>query len=269
MKNGCLNKQIDPFELKIRLPKISITEDNLWNAFSIFNPNEYHPSLEKQIRSCAYRYAAILTHGKATIGEIQKQLKKGFTVDFTMINQELPTKQDFFLEFNYPNILSNLEAFLIATKSLLDVLSTLLTHKIGKKITGFHRKGPKDKPIYGGRVLNALKNTKESKFPHRDKLISIIEHHKKLWIDNLIAMRDQIVHGGELKDFINFWTVIRAGRKKPYSDVDVFPPLLKNEGEVKQYCEKILKFIEEFIKDFLNITFPPEERCIFLAVHKK
>jgi len=130
-------------------------------------------------------------------------LKKGFTVDFTMINQELPTKQDFFLEFNYPNILSNLEAFLIATKSLLDVLSTLLTHKIGKKITGFHRKGPKDKPIYGVRVLNALKNTKESKFPHRDKLISIIEHHKKLWIDNLIAMRDQIVHGGELKDFIN------------------------------------------------------------------
>ena len=82
-------------------------------------------------------------------------------------------------------------------------------------------------------------------------------------------MRDQIVHGGELKDFINFWTVIRAGRKKPYSDIDVFPPLLKNEGEVKQYCEKTLKFIEEFIRDFLNITFPPEERCIFLAAHKK
>ena len=225
--------------------------------------NEYPLTLKVQIESCASRYSAVLTYSKNTIIEIRERRAKGFTGDLAHINKAPPPIQDFFVEFSGPNIISNFEAFLISTKSLLDVLARLLSQLIPNNLHGFSRKGTN----YGGKVLNVLQNTSHSNLPNRDKIIDLIERHKILWIDDLISMRDHVVHDGELKDLINFWTILKAGREKSYTIVDIFPPELKARGQVELYCQKIQPLITDFTVRFLDLLFPKDERNSSLASH--
>ena len=242
---------------KAQLPKIYFIEEISWEISALFNPNEYPDSFKDLIDSCAIRYSAVLTNAKNTITEINKRRAKNFAKELGELNKSIPSlKQDFFVEFSCSQVILNFEAFLISSKSLLDVLCRLLSSQIPNKVMGFNRTGPKNAPIYGGRVLNILKNTAKSDLPLRDKLVELIESHKTEWIDILISMRDEVVHFGKLEGFVNFWTVIKNGRKDPYTDDDIFSPDLKDLGPAEQYIQQTLPKITKFTVTFHDMIFP-------------
>ena len=92
-----------------------------------------------------------------------------------------------------PDLHIRIEAFFSGIKSLLDLIVQLLSTEkvVASAIDGFHR----DQDVYGGRVLNSLRNNamKERK-ELAAKVDALISENKKSWIDGVIAARDQLVH---------------------------------------------------------------------------
>lgn len=264
-----VRNNMDAFYLKERLPKIQFISETEWSASSVFNPNEYPSSFKELVDSCRSRFSSVISYAINTKEEIKKQRERGFEANLFSINKVLPTQQDFFVEFSCPNILSNFEAFLISAKGLLDVLSRFLAHRINLKIFGFNRSGPKSAPNYGGKLLNALRNISQSILPFREEIIDLTLKHKTKWIDHLIAMRDNVVHDGDPKEFVNFWTIIKAGRERTYSNIDISAPELKDIGTVEEYCSEIIESVKEFTFGFRDIVFSPNERKTILEMQKK
>ena len=265
----CVNNNGDAFYLKETLPKIKLISETEWSASAVFNPNEYPNSFKGLVDSCRSRFSSVLSYAINTKEEIRKQRERGFEANLISINKVLPTQQDFFVEFSCPNILSNFEAFLISAKSLLDVLSRFLGRRINLEIFGFNRSGSKSVPNYGGRLLNALRNTSPSILPSRDEIIDVLLKHKTKWIERLITMRDSVVHDGELKEFVNFWTIVKAGRKRAYSSIDISDPELKDIGTVEEYLSEIIDSIKEFTFRFRDMVFSPDERKTIFEAQKK
>ena len=262
----------DPFTLKLKLTNILVLEQEGWGGADAFNSNEYYDraispdtgeeqgrrnrAIKGRVEACAASYFAALTLCRTTIAMITKQRERGFARDLAQF-PSTPTIRDFFVEFDYQEIRLNFGFSLVAVKSLLDALSMLLGLRLSQDLRGFNRA----KQVIGGRVLNALRDASRTTLPGKDELLELITNHKTQWIDVLVQTRDRGVHKrGPGLEFINFWTVLKAGPNRPYGQDDISDPVLSNGETVESFLQGLLTLIEEFTLRFRDLTFPPEER---------
>lgn len=259
--------QSNPFDLREKhLKAIFVSEETMKDS-AIFNPNEYASSLEGGINACSDRYIASLNHTRSTISEIINYRRRGFNEELDFINKELPLTKYTFGRVNCPTVYSSFEALLIASKSLLDVLCRyLLRYKVKVSIDAFH----KGDHTVGGQVLRILKGSVSlSTLPTRDDLISLIEEHKTLWIDECVSMRDAVIHSGDLqRHFMGFWILFEAGRSRPYTMADIQDPILRRGNTietVEAYCRRHLTLIKKFTMSFIDLLFPVQDRAKELA----
>jgi hypothetical protein len=250
----------DPFSVRNNSVRIIFEGDEAITTplYRAFNPNDFAPSLKIGITHCIARYRAVLVYANNTVREIRHyRTTHVFIQDLANINHNVPIQWQVigFTELYSPNIRSNFESLLMASKSLLDVLCKYLLGLIGPKIDGFHKKDN----VVGGKVLRVLqRNVPQQHMAIASDLIQLIEEHKILWIDDLVKMRDVVSHHGDLEGLIGFWLVIEPGRVIPFTPDDINEPIVRIKGttqDLAAYCNNLLPLIEDFVIRFRNILF--------------
>jgi hypothetical protein len=255
--------QLNPFELRQRNIRVVFVNPEIAAVvYSIFNPNEYELPNKAGIQACISRLESALIYANTTVSEINRyRVEQLYNEDIYTINREVPLSKDSFCELRSSTVRSNFEAFLISAKSLLDALCRyILNPKIQPYIDGFHKSGK----IIGGKVINILeRSVSDQTLPTRHELIDLIQVHKAKWIDDLVAMRDDVVHTGDLRNLIGFWMMIEAGRTHPYNGDDIHNPVLfsgqRNES-LLTYCQGVIANLQTFTGAFQDLLFPLQER---------
>ncbi|KPJ65202.1 MAG: hypothetical protein AMJ43_11160 [Coxiella sp. DG_40] len=178
-----------------RIPVI-LLDQSAMPAFQIFNPNNWKGGSKAVVLSCSTEFS-VLHYTVNRINEMCRSPKDRCQSHFDNLKQHcidpiaiLPKTVCY---AQVPELHVLIEGFFSSIKSLLDLIVQLLsTEKIvGIKLDGFHR----TKNIYGGTVLNALeRNACSNKKEVAKALKGLIIKHKQLWIDEVIAARDILVH---------------------------------------------------------------------------
>ena len=137
--------------------------------------------------------------------------------------------------------------FFSITKSLLDIIVQLLFSEgiVKENMHGFHKRNG----VFGGYVLNILKNNTFSSYKQKAEDIHyFLLNQKKIWIDDLIYLRDSFVHieGGAYQVMFLMELDIKDN-KLIYKNAQ--PPLI-NEITIDAYCKNKLENIRVFSRSF-------------------
>jgi len=180
---------------KAPIPVICVDPSSVAGA-EIFNPNSWSGESKGIIQSCWTEYS-VLHHCVAQISDMCNDAERLCAKNIETIQQQWHALKFYLgrvaIFGQQPDLHIRIEAFFSGVKTLLDLLVQLLsTEKIvSGAVDGFHR----TQDTYGGRVLNALRNNaQKEKKDAAAKLDAMISEHKKLWIDQVILARDQLIH---------------------------------------------------------------------------
>ena len=167
-----------------------IVSESTWMAAGVFNPNDWTGDSKGIIQFCSTEYGVLLhcrdqivkaCEGSAVLcaEDIRILQKQWRTLRFD------PSRIEAFAEI--PQVHVQIEAFLSATKTLLDLVVQLLASEgvVSASVHGFHEKGTK--------VLKTLSNnaTAQRKVT-ATQIERLISAHKEIWIDKAIAARDDL-----------------------------------------------------------------------------
>jgi hypothetical protein len=149
-----------------------------------------------------------------------------------------------------PEIHLMIEAYFASVKSLLDLIVQLLTTEgiVVVELNGFHRSGD----VYGGRVLNALDNN--AKLEKKDiavKFATLINEHKTSWIDEVINLRDFLIHPKRDAHQIMFKMNLAVKQDNLICN-SIVPPSI-GKIPIYKYAENQLKNLDRFLNEFQNI----------------
>lgn len=179
-----------------RIPVICIHPSAMAGA-EIFNPNSWDTAGSKGVVQSCWTEYSVLHQCVDQISIMCDSAENLCAASIATLQEQWslakfePGKMMFFAQ--QPDLHIRIEAFFSGVKSLLDLIVQLLTTErvVAGSVDGFHR----DKKVYGGRVLNALRgNAVKAKKDDAAGLYALISEHKNLWIDELIFARDLLVH---------------------------------------------------------------------------
>ena len=136
-----------------------------------------------------------------------------------------------------------IEAFLMETTSILDITAGISNKFLNASFKTFSKKGQ--------RVLNHLsQNCKKLK--HQKELIRLIQHHKKVWIDDVFKLRDDVSHYENLPNLFSFHIDINnKWDGKSFDNRSLSNPTIGNLdlGEFIEFVNRnLLSFITEYLK---------------------
>jgi hypothetical protein len=179
----------------LRIPLICLDPVSV-PSFIIFNSNDWVGESKTIVQSCATEYS-VLQHGVSRIATMCLSGKELCQPHFDNLEGHW-RKQPWDLEKlayygQIPELHMLIEAFFSGLKSLLDLIVQLISTEgiVGSRLHGFHRVGA----TYGGNVLNSLKsNVCTGREQTAQDIRAFIEEQKKLWIDEVISARNQLVH---------------------------------------------------------------------------
>lgn len=141
----------------------------------------------------------------------------------------------------------NFKSFIIFSKSVMDRLIPFFDYKFNSKLRKFSKKGIP--------FLNYLNNNYTGQ--NKDEFINLLMENKEKWLDDLIDLRDGIVHFSLLKEYISFHYILNAKSKKSLNTInDLTPPLLIYDTKkipAINFLQYNFDSIKEFSKDFLTL----------------
>ncbi|MBE3124235.1 MAG: hypothetical protein IMZ57_01080 [Acidobacteria bacterium] len=234
------------------IPVICIDPSSVTGA-EMFNLNSWPSDSKGVIQSCWAEYS-VLHHCVAQISDMCNDAERLLAISIKTIQQQWHAER-FDLErvaifSEQPDLHIRIEAFFSGVKALLDLLVQLLsTEKIvSEVIDGFHRTGD----IYGGRVLNTLKNNAlKNKKDAAAKLDALISEHKKLWIDQVVLARDQLIHPDKGTHQLMFRLVFEE-RANALVCIKAYPPEI-GATPMHIYTQDILKQATVFSMSYLGL----------------
>jgi len=236
-----------------RIPVIYVDKSAICSG-QIFDPNSWADCKSKGIiQSCWSEYSALF-HCSDRIKHICGESNHLCQKHIDSIQENWRKKkfelQKIVIFSQSVDLHIHIEAFFSGIKTLLDLLVQLLSsEKIAKAcIDGFHR----DKDMYGGSVLNVLKNNAlSSKKKIATRIHALITEHKRLWIDEAILARDQLIHPEKGAHQLMFQLEFTEQEGNLISE-RIIPPIIKSEP-IDQYAKITLKNIREFACKFLGL----------------
>jgi len=183
----------EPGDSPQKVPAI-VCDRSSWEAFRLFNANEWEGKSKAIIQSCAAQYSLMMYTNsklKAAFKDIEKLCQPAL--------QELQSqwktapwdlnKCSYFADI--PGVHLYIHNLLSSVKTFLDLLVQLLTSEqvVAELIHGFHKRGD----IIGGAVINVLENNARNS-DKASQILSLIDEHRQLWIDTAILLRDNLTH---------------------------------------------------------------------------
>jgi len=136
-----------------------------------------------------------------------------------------------------------IEAFLMEATSILDITAGISSKFLNTSFKTFSKKGQ--------RVLNHLRQNC-GKFKNQKELIRLIEEHKKVWIDIVFKLRDDVSHYRNLQNLFSFHTdVNNKWDGKNFDNKSLRNPTIGNLdlGEFIEFVNRnLLSFVTEYLK---------------------
>ena len=136
-----------------------------------------------------------------------------------------------------------IEAFLMETTSILDITAGISNKFLNASFKTFSKKGQ--------RVLNHLRQNCE-KFKHQKELIRLIQHHKKVWIDDVFKLRNDVSHYKNLPNLFSFHIDINnKWDGKSFDNKSLRNPTIGNLdlGEFIEFVNhNLLSFVIQYLK---------------------
>lgn len=145
--------------------------------------------------------------------------------------------------YERPDLISEVDAFLVQLKSALDSLAKSLNPIFNLKINGWHkgkRKGSKIEES-GIKIINTLNNLESELKNKADDLINFIEDYID-YISTIVFLRDRPVHHGKIKNIQGFVYYIEDKK------------LIKPKLVFKDKNINLSEFLETTIKNFVDFT---------------
>ena len=138
-----------------------------------------------------------------------------------------------------------IEAFLMETTSILDITARISSKFLIASFTTFSKKGQ--------RVLNHLRQNCK-KLKHQKELIRLIQHHKKVWIDNVFKLRDDVSHYKNLPNLFSFHIDINnKWDGKSFDNKNLRNPTIGNL-DLREFIEFVNRNLLSFIKEYLELS---------------
>lgn len=160
---------------------------------------------------------------------------------------ESSIKSDVVIEIYSVALSTTLKSFLLLAKGVLDKLVPLFAYRFNETLRQFDDKGEK--------LIKLIKDN--SKFPQAAKFTMLLKHHKQLWIDDLVELRNDVAHYTALPEYVNFWIPSEwVGTKQIKSIEDFNRPVIRirgNQHDALEYVLFIVDNMKEFIRDFLRL----------------
>lgn len=145
--------------------------------------------------------------------------------------------------FNKVDAFVLIEAFFGQIKTSLDLLAQSLKPIYGREFHTWKRKNN----LSGMTIADTLSTSiRDDIKPNAKPIIKLIKHHSES-ITKIVAHRDDTVHYGKLKNVQGFRYSVK--------NKEVSPPLIKvtetEAGYVDEYMLEVLKYISDFIQEFI------------------
>lgn len=219
-----------------------------------FNPNFWSGGSKGVIQSCWTEYS-VLHHCVDQILAMCDDAERVCANNIETIQQQWRTarfdlrKMVFFGQ--QPDLHIRIEAFFSGVKTLLDLLVQLLSTEkvVSEAVDGFHRA----QNVYGGRVLNALRNNAmKNKKDAAAKLDALVSEQKTLWIDQVILARNQLIHPEKGMHQLMFHLEF-AEEDNVLECVKVNPPEIDGKP-IHLYAQEVLRQAAAFSTSFLGLV---------------
>lgn len=225
-------------------------------SYLLFNPNSWKNASKQIIRSCAAQYG-LLSYSVNKLDQLFSDAEKLCQPSLQNLNSQWRSAKwthkrcRYFVEI--PEVHLYIQIFLVSVKTLLDLIVQLISSEgvTSSKIHGFHKKGK----VIGGEILNLLKNnSSKSKKETSDKIVVLINKHKQDWLDGIVSVRDLLTHPEKGIAQVMFELKLREA-EQDLRLVKVIKPKINTKGvDFNIYAKEVLKKVETFSKDFLELT---------------
>ena len=165
-----------------------------WSAASFFNPNEWSGQSKGIVMSC-WTELGLLFFCRDKIHEVcgKDRSLELCGIHIREIQSQWKTAKFPIDEFEYfaevPDFHIQIEGFFAASKSLLDMLVQLVASEgiVNGRVHGFHDKGNRILKMLGSNVVKGKESV-------ADSLAVLLKEAKSNWIDQLIEVRDGLIH---------------------------------------------------------------------------
>jgi len=138
-----------------------------------------------------------------------------------------------------------IEAFLMETTSILDITAGISNKFLNASFNTFSKKGQ--------RVLNHLRQNCK-KLKHQKELIRLIQHHKKVWIDDVFKLRDDVSHYKNLPNLFSFHIDINnKWDGKSFDNKSLRNPTIGNL-DLGEFIEFVNRNLSSFITEYLKLS---------------
>ncbi len=138
-----------------------------------------------------------------------------------------------------------IEAFLMETTSVLDITAGISNKFLNASFKTFSKKGQ--------RVLNHLRQNCK-KLKHQKELIRLIQHHKKVWIDDVFKLRDDVSHYKNLPNLFSFHIDINnKWDGKSFDNKSLRNPTI-GDLDLDEFIEFVNRNLLSFVTEYLKLS---------------
>jgi len=230
---------------------IILGDTTTFEAYSLFNPNDWQGRSKPIVGSCATQYGLLL--------HIDQTLKGLFEKSESLCEKRFETLQqqwakhpwnfsdcDYFVEISALHL--SIQGFLSAGKTFLDLLVQLVGSEgiVSSQVNGFHKRNDE----VGGKLINTLANN-AVKGQIASDLSQLITQHKPKWIDRLVRTRDFLIHPRRGLSTVVLMLVVEVEEKQLRLKKIQKPSVDGQEFDV--YVAETVKNIAGFSAEFLRL----------------
>ena len=195
------------------------------------NAEKYHKKIVNTIRSLIKANHNRRVY-KRLVGYSEKRLLK----------ESVNAQSSIDLIYEEPDLMSEIDSFLVNIKAALDSLATSLNPIFGTRIDGWHKKGKKS----GVKIINTLNNL-PADLAERTKDITMLMDDNIEYISYLVALRDSPTHRGNTANVTPFRFSVATGKIER-------PKITHNPDtteDVSVFLDRTILSIGEFIQAFI------------------
>lgn len=180
-----------------------------------------------------------------------EHIKKDGIKDFNHYLPEIQQEKsqiDIACEFSDVELSSCFKSFLIFTKSILDKMIKLMKYRYPKIESSFENRGKK--------LITFIQSNKYTGINKKD-LCELIKHHKEIWIDTTISLRDNYTHNSNLKEYKNFHFIISEDNSQIKDVKDLFEPAIYIDNtkiDAIEFINTVYTNLISFINDVLKLS---------------
>lgn len=232
-------------------PVILVAQESI-AAFTIFNPNDWSQASKGIVASCAAQFA-LLNYANSALSKAQEGAAPICNERLAELQRQWRRSQwdlsrgRYFVEI--PAVHLSIQSFLVTVKTLLDLLSQLLSTEriVHTKLHGFHKKGS----VVGGEVLHALaKKRNPQQATAAENIRQQIIQSKAVWIDDAVVARDYLAHPVRGAPQVMWELEVRASDGGITCD-RIVPPHV-GDYPFDHYAKEILAAVDAFATGYLD-----------------